>query len=212
MLGGELTPPWLLEAYSRGIFPWPLVEGRHELLAWFSPDPRAILELDAMHVSRRLRRRLRRGEFRFTADRAFPDVVAACAAPRSADSGVWITQDMGEAYVAFHQLGHAHSIEVWRDDELVGGVYGVSLGGCFAGESMFHRRRDASKAALAVLVARLRARGFRLFDVQAPTAHLRSLGAKTIPRDEFLRRLQRAIEAKADFGPAGEIDLSALEF
>jgi leucyl/phenylalanyl-tRNA--protein transferase len=210
MLGGELAPEWLLEAYSHGIFPWPLVEARHELLAWFSPDPRAILELDGLYVSRRLRRRLRRGEFHFTADRAFADVVAGCAMPRSAESGVWITQSLGEAFVEFHQRGHAHSIEVWQDDRLVGGIYGVSIGGYFAGESMFHRVRDASKAAMAVLVARLRRQGFRLFDVQLSTPHLESLGAKTIPRDEFLRRLQSALQAPTNFGPAGDIELSLV--
>jgi leucyl/phenylalanyl-tRNA--protein transferase len=210
MLGGDLAPEWLLEAYRRGIFPWPLVEGRHELLAWFSPEERAILELDELYVSRRLRRRLRRGEFHFTADRAFADVVAGCAMPRSPESGVWITQSLGEAFVEFHRRGHAHSIEAWQDDRLVGGIYGVSIGGYFAGESMFHRVRDASKAAMAVLVARLRRQGFQLFDVQLSTSHLESLGAKTIPRDEFLQRLQSALEVPTNIGPPGDIDLDEL--
>ena len=202
LIGGQLTPAWLLAAYRRGIFPWPIVQGRSEILAWFSPDPRAILELDALHVSRRLQRRLRSGEFSVTCDQDFAGVVHACAQPRATNDGTWITPAIAAAYQRLHALGHAHSVEVWCDGALVGGLYGLALGGFFAGESMFHRQRDASKVALVWLVEYLRQRGFALFDVQQPTAHLVSLGARAIPRAEFLQRLQRALELPVAFGAA----------
>jgi leucyl/phenylalanyl-tRNA--protein transferase len=168
-------------------------------LAWFSPDPRAILELNAFHVSRRLQRRLRSGEFQVTFNRDFAGVIAACAAPRDAHGGTWITPSLASAYQTLHAQGHAHSVEVWQDQQLVGGVYGVALGGFFAGESMFHRRRDASKVALATLIEHLRQRGFLLLDVQQPTSHLVSLGAVTIPRSVFLRRLKQALAVPVSF-------------
>ena len=199
LLGGRLTPRWLLAAYSQGIFPWPLVDGERELLAWFSPDPRAILELDGLHVSRRLQRLIRSAEFQVSFNRDFGGVVAACAEPRDSAGGTWITPRLEAAYRKLHALGHAHSVEVWRDETLVGGVYGVALGTLFAGESMFHRRRDASKVALVYLVERLRQRGFTLFDVQQPSAHLASLGAVTISRAAFLRRLKQALMRPASF-------------
>ena len=208
MVGGRLTPERVLAAYRRGIFPWPIVESGYELLAWFSPDPRAIIELDQIHVSRRLARRMRSQRFRVTCDQAFADVVAGCAAPRSTEGGTWITPDMARVYGHLHALGHAHSIEVWQGDVLVGGLYGVSLGGFFAGESMFHRARDASKVALVVLVAHLRARGFRLFDVQQATEHAVSMGATEIRRSRFVARLREALTLPVTFGPA--LDLSQL--
>jgi leucyl/phenylalanyl-tRNA--protein transferase len=204
MVGGRLTPPWLLAAYSRGIFPWPVVDDDREILAWFSPDPRAILKLDTLHVSRRLQRRMRSGEFQVSFNRNFAGVISACAAPRDAHGGTWITSTLAAAYQKLHELGHVHSVEVWHDSQLVGGVYGVALGGFFAGESMFHLRRDASKVALVSLVERLRQRGFSLFDVQQPTAHLVSLGAITIPRAAFLRRLKQALAQPVSFAGAKE--------
>lgn len=206
MVGGELTPEWLLEAYRRGIFPWPIVERRRETLAWFSPDPRAVLELDALHVSRRLRRRLRSGQFQITVNRAFAEVVACCAKPRSRTNGVWITPRLIAAYLRLHELGHARSIEVWHEGRLAGGLYGVTLGGYFSAESMFHRVRDASKAALAGLVHRLRQRGFDLLDVQIESPHLASLGATRMPRGEFLRRLKSALRLPVEFGDGDQID------
>lgn len=198
-VGGRLSPQWLSAAYSRGIFPWPVVVDEREILAWYSPDPRAILELDALHVSHRLQRRLRSGEFQVSCNRDFARVIAACAAPRDAHGGTWITPTLADAYLQLHEMGHAHSVEVWHDEHLVGGVYGVAWGGFFAGESMFHRRRDASKVALVWLVDHLRQRGFALFDVQQPTGHLVSLGAVTISRAVFLDRLKRALALPVSF-------------
>jgi leucyl/phenylalanyl-tRNA--protein transferase len=199
-LGGSLSVPWLLEAYRRGIFPWPLVDGNLEVLAWWSPDPRAIIELDQLHVSRRLRRRIRSEQFRVTCDTRFTEVVAGCAAPRKEDAGTWITPALADAYQRIHELGYAHSVEVWQAQRLVGGVYGVALGGFFAGESMFHRLRDASKVALVYLVEHLRARGYQLFDIQQWTPHTGSLGAIEIPRREYIRRLEHALALPVSFG------------
>jgi leucyl/phenylalanyl-tRNA---protein transferase len=199
MVGGDLSPEWLLTAYRRGIFPWPCVDGDIEILAWFSPDPRAVLELDELHVPRRLQRRLRRGEFFVTLDRAFDDVIRACAAPRSEANGTWITPRMIDAFRQMHELGWAHSVEVWQDARLVGGLYGMSFGGFFGAESMFHRQRDASKAAVVFLVQHLRQRGFRLLDIQQDTEHLIRMGARLIRRDDFLRRLRRCLELPVSF-------------
>ena len=168
-------------------------------MAWFSPNPRGIFELDGFHVSRRLARRLKRGEFTFSIDRAFARVVEGCAAPRREDTGCWLTLAMQNAYQALHQLGYAHSVEVWQDGELVGGVYGIAIGGFFAGESMFYRVTDASKAALWRLVEQLCTRGYQLFDVQWTNDHTRSLGAIDIPREEYLRRLRAALKMPATF-------------
>jgi leucyl/phenylalanyl-tRNA---protein transferase len=207
MLGGRLTPERVLEAYRHGIFPWPIVESGYELLAWFSPDPRAIIELDQLHVSRRLARRLRSGRFHVTSDQVFDAVVAGCAAPRATDGGTWITPDMARVYGQLHKQGHAHSIEVWHEDVLVGGLYGLSLGAFFAGESMFYRERDASKVALFTLVAHLRARGFRLFDVQQATAHAVRMGATEIRRPRFIARLREALPLPVTFGQVLDLDL-----
>src|SRR5438552_6490923 len=187
-VGGSLAPDWMLEAYRRGIFPMPIKVDRRRLIAWLAPDPRGILEFDSLHISRRLARRLRRGEFHFTLDRAFAAVVEACAAPRGQDDDCWLTLAMQNAYLTLHELGHAHSVEAWQNGRLVGGLFGVSIGGLFAGESMFHRVSDASKAALAYLLQHLQGCGYSLFDVQWTNAHTRRLGAIDLPRAAYLQR------------------------
>jgi leucyl/phenylalanyl-tRNA--protein transferase len=183
--GADLRPATLVDAYRRGIFPWP-----HPgvALPWFSPDPRAIVPLDGLHVSRSLRQRLRRCGWTTTVDAAFESVVVACAR-RPSGEGTWITREMASAYTRLWRLGWAHSVEVWDGDDLVGGLYGVAVGGCFTGESMFHRETDGSKAALADLVDRWREAGGAFVDVQLPTEHLTSLGAVEVPRDDYLARL-----------------------
>jgi leucyl/phenylalanyl-tRNA--protein transferase len=195
--GGDLSPERLLCAYAAGIFPW--YEGQPIL--WWSPDPRAILRFDELKVSRSLRKRLRSGRFRVTFDHRFADVVRGCAAPRDACPDTWITNEMYRAYVALHELGFAHSVETWLDEELVGGLYGVAIGGVFFGESMFSRASDASKVALVRLVEQLRQRQFRFIDCQLPSAHLESLGSRTVPRRTFLRWLRKAT---ASAEPAAE--------
>jgi leucyl/phenylalanyl-tRNA--protein transferase len=193
-VGGDLSPTRLLEGYRRGIFPW---FDETTPILWWSPDPRAIFELDGFHVSRRLARTIRSGRFTTTVDTAFGEVIRGCA--DRGDHGVWITPEMIEAYSTLHRLGWAHSIEAWRDGELAGGVYGVAVGGLFAGESMFTHIRDGSKVALVHLVQRLRERGFRLFDVQFLNDHTARLGAVEISRREYLRRLGVALTCKAEF-------------
>jgi leucyl/phenylalanyl-tRNA--protein transferase len=193
-VGGDLSPSRLLTAYRRGIFPF---YDETTPILWWSPDPRAILEMNGLHVSRRLARTIRSDRFRVTFDRAFEDVMRGCA-HRPGD-GTWITSEMIAAYVELHRLGHAHSVEVWHDEVLAGGVYGVAVGGLFAGESMFTRVRDASKVALAHLMAHLRQRGFTLFDVQFVNDHTASLGAIEIPRTEYLARLRQALKVRATF-------------
>lgn len=185
--GGDLSESRLLYAYRHGIFPW--YEGGQPIL-WWSPDPRTVLWPDALHVSRRLARTLRRpGHFSFSADRAFAEVMAGCAGPRRYGEGTWITPAMLRAYRALHEAGWAHSIEVWHRGELAGGVYGVHIGRVFFGESMFSRISDASKAALVTLVEHLRPRGLAILDCQMPSPHLRSLGATEIAREQFVRQL-----------------------
>lgn len=186
--GGDLSTDRLMAAYAQGIFPW---FGEHDPVLWWSPDPRAVLWVQDVHVSRSLRRALRSADYRVTADTAFSSVVAACAAPRDADGGTWITSGMAEAYDRLALLGHAHSVEVWSGSTLVGGLYGVALGRMFYGESMFSRRSDASKIALVYLVRQLEAWGFELIDCQVASTHLVSLGARTIPRSAFLRAIDR---------------------
>ena len=200
MFGGRLSPDWLLAAYGRGIFPWPISTGTNYVLAWFSPDPRAVIEFERFHVSRRLRRRLNKGVFRVTCNRDFGGVITGCAGPRRGDAGTWITPELALAYMRLHRLGYAHSVEVWLADNLVGGVYGVSLGGYFSAESMFHRVTDASKVALAHLVGHLAVRGYTLLDVQQWTRHSGSMGATTMPRKAFLARLESAICRPVTFG------------
>lgn len=186
-IGADLAPGTLVDAYSRGMFPWP-----HSgvPLPWFSPDPRGVVFFERLHVSRSLRRRLRACGWTTTVDRAFADVVAACGEERG-DAGTWITAEMARAYGRLNDLGHAHSLEVWDGTRLVGGVYGVQVGGVFTGESMFHRVADASKAALVDLVHRFRTAGGTILDVQLTTTHLRSLGAVDAPRPDFLEILER---------------------
>jgi leucyl/phenylalanyl-tRNA--protein transferase len=193
-IGGDLRPQRLLLAYRRGIFPWYDEDGP---ICWWSPDPRAIFELDGLHVSRRLQRTLRSGRFTFSVNRQFAAVMRGCA-DRDGE-GTWITLAMRKAYAQLHRLGHAHSVEVWHGDELAGGLYGVTVGGLFAGESMFTRVRDASKAALVFVMDRLRQRGFQLFDIQFLTAHTTRLGGVEIPRAEYLARLGRALKCEAKF-------------
>ncbi len=186
-VGADLEPATLVHAYRNGIFPWP-----HPgmPLPWFSPDPRGVVELDGLHMSRSLRRTLRRSGWQTTVDQAFPAVVRACAEAR-AETGTWITPAMEAAYTRLHRLGWTHSVEVWEGAALVGGLYGVQVGGCFTGESMFHRRADASKVALADLVERFAAAGGAFFDVQLTTPHLARLGAHDVPRRRYLDRLRQ---------------------
>jgi len=191
-VGGDLSVPRLLLAYRSGLFPWTA-----DPVTWWSPDPRGIIELDAFHVSRSLARTLRKGGDEITFDRAFRAVITACAKTRR--PGGWISPEFITAYTALHEAGHAHSVECWRAGELVGGVYGVAVGGLFAGESMFHRADDASKVALFHLVGRLRERGFTLFDTQMVTPVTRQLGATEISRAAYLRRLAEAVTRDARF-------------
>lgn len=208
-VGGFLTTEWLLDAYRHGIFPWPFGEGEL-ILGWWSPDPRAIFELDGFRVSRRLRRTLRSGKFQVTCDRDFGGVMRGCATGPDRDGHTWITPGMIAAYERLHRRGFAHSIEAWHDGVLAGGTYGVALGGLFAAESMFFRVRDASKVALACLIAHLRQRGYTLLDIQQLTDHTASLGAREIPRDEFLKRLERAVSQPIRFGEVLEGDPTRL--
>jgi leucyl/phenylalanyl-tRNA--protein transferase len=184
-VGGRLTPERLLDAYRHGIFPWPTQS--YEPMLWWSPDPRAILPLDGVYRSRRLQRRMRSGEFTMRSDTAFAGVIAGCATGVGREGGTWLTPEMIGAYCELHRRGHAHSVETWKDGVLIGGVYGVAIGGLFAAESMFHRTRDASKAALVQLVDHLVARGYRLLDVQQWTPHSGSMGVVEIPRRDYLK-------------------------
>ncbi|MCS7022000.1 MAG: leucyl/phenylalanyl-tRNA--protein transferase [Gemmataceae bacterium] len=193
-VGGDLSPRTLLRAYAEGVFPW---FGEDDPILWWSPDPRAIIELKGpepyggLHVSRRLARTLRSGKFRITYNHCFAQVIRCCGENRP--EGTWITPAMIEAYLELHRLGFAHSVESWVGDTLAGGVYGVALGGFFAAESMFYRVSDGSKVALAALVQHLRQRGFVLLDVQMTTPHTERMGAINIPRSEFLQRLRLAV-------------------
>jgi leucyl/phenylalanyl-tRNA--protein transferase len=193
-VGGDLSPERLVAAYRAGIFPW---YSDDTPILWWSPDPRGAFELGGLHVSRRLARTVRGGKFTVTFDHAFADVMLGCA---DREEGTWITSDMLAAYAALHRLGHAHSVEVWRGGELAGGVYGVTVGGLFAGESMFSRARDASKVALVHLDEHLRRRGYALFDIQYVNEHTGSLGAVEVPRREYLRRLREALGREVTFG------------
>lgn len=193
-----ITPEILLRAYAAGIFP--MAEGRDDLeIHWVDPRRRGILPLDGFHISRSLRRTILRSPWRVTADTAFAATVEACA---DRDE-TWINDTIFALYVALHRTGHAHSVEVWEGDDLVGGVYGVTLGRAFFGESMFSRRTDASKLALAWTVHRLNAGGFTLFDTQFLTPHLRSLGGVEIPRHDYHRRLAAALDGRGSFSLAG---------
>lgn len=185
----------LLQAYASGWFPMAVAPGE---IRWYSPDPRGIIPLDTFHVSRRLARALRAKRFEIRVDTAFRDVITACAQREDSD-GNWIDAEIVESYTSLHAAGHAHSVEAWLDGALAGGLYGVSLGGAFFGESMFHHVGDASKAALVALVDRLRAAGYTVLDTQWVTRHLEQFGAIEIPRRRYLRLLDQAIKIEAAF-------------
>jgi leucyl/phenylalanyl-tRNA--protein transferase len=193
-IGGDLTPERLLFAYEHGVFPW-YDEGLPPM--WWCPNPRAVMDAAHLHVSRSLRRVLRSGRFTVSFDRAFREVMIECG--RERESGTWILPEIVDAYVALHELGHAHSVEVFQEQQLVGGLYGVQRGALFAAESMFHRARDASKVALACGIERLFAEGITLFDVQFSTPHLQSLGAYEISRTEYLARAAVAVNTPLAF-------------
>ena len=189
--GGDLSVPRLLEAYRQGIFPW---YSAGQPILWWSPDPRAVLFPDKIKISRSLKKTLRKNQFRVTADQAFRQVMLACAGPRKGETGTWITEEMVEAYCQLHERGHAHSIETWMDDKLVGGLYGIAIGRVFFGESMFSRVSDASKVATAYLCRQLDAWGFELIDCQIASPHLFTLGAEEIPRNQFRKLLTKGID------------------
>jgi leucyl/phenylalanyl-tRNA--protein transferase len=190
-IGGDLRPERLLLAYRRGIFPW-YADGSMPM--WWSPDPRAVLSPSTLHVSHSLARVIRRGGFALTWNRCFRAVMAECGKCRT--EGTWVIDEMLDAYTELHARGSAHSLEVWHDERLVGGIYGVQVGGLFAAESMFHRRADMSKVALVALVRSLFRAGIELFDVQFLTPHLQTMGAELIRRAEYLRRLGRAVRRR----------------
>jgi leucyl/phenylalanyl-tRNA---protein transferase len=193
-LGGDLSVARLLLAYRSGIFPW-----TDEPLTWWSPDPRAIFDIERFHPPKRLESKLRHNPFQMTIDRDFLSVIHACAEPAPGRESTWISSRFIEAYLKLHQQGHAHSVEVWQDGELVGGIYGVAIQGFFAGESMFHRATDASKIALCHLMDHLRARNFELFDTQVLSPLTARLGAIEIRRRDYLERLASALRNSARF-------------
>lgn len=183
-VGGDLSLSRLLMAYSQGIFPW---YNAGDPPLWWSPDPRCIILPETLHLSRSLRKTLRRGAYQITIDRDFSAVISACAHARNE---TWIVPELADAYTELHRLGFAHSVECWHEGALVGGLYGVALGRCFCGESMFHRRRDASKIAFATAAMTLFAAGYAMIDAQLSTPHLQRLGAITLPRSDYLQRLR----------------------
>ena len=197
-VGGDLRVERLLAAYRHGIFPW---YNDDQPILWWSPDPRAVLFPERLKVSRSLGKTLRKHPFRVTADQAFAEVMAACGGPRRGANGTWITPAIKQAYGRLHELGIAHSVESWRGDELVGGLYGVAIGRVFFGESMFSRETDASKVAFVYLVRQLQRWGYELIDCQVRTEHLVSLGAETIPRAEFIRLLDEGCPVEGHPGP-----------
>ncbi len=196
--GGDLSVELVLDAYRHGIFPWP-VAGDEMPMLWWSLDPRGVLPLENFHVPGRLQRTIRSGRFEVTRNRAFAEVMDGCATAPGRVGVEWLTEEMREAYLRLHRLGHAHSVEVWCEGQVVGGVYGVAIGGLFAGESMFYRKRDASKVALVALVTHLRDRGFVLLDIQQANPHVVQFGAIEIPQSEYLDRLAEALEVEAHF-------------
>jgi leucyl/phenylalanyl-tRNA--protein transferase len=193
-VGGDFSVPRLLLAYRSGIFPWTA-----DPITWWSPDPRAIFELDRVHVSHSLAKVLRQGRFQITLDRAFRQVMQGCAESRPGRGQSWITPEFLEGYTRLHEQGHAHSLECWDGEHLAGGIYGVAVGGLFAGESMFHRASNASKVAVYRLIEHLRRRGFTLFDIQMLTPITTQLGGVTIQREEYLKRLAVAVEQPCSF-------------
>jgi len=196
-IGGDLSVERLLAAYHRGIFPW---YSHGQPILWWSPNPRAILRLQALHVSRSLRKSLKRTDYEVRFDTAFDDVMHQCAKPREDGLGTWITDEMRNAYLRLHKLGYAHSVEIWHEGHLIGGIYGVSLGKIFFGESMFSRRKDASKIAFVYLVRQLMKWDFALIDCQVYSQHLGSLGAELMPRERFIDLLQTDCEVEGKTG------------
>jgi leucyl/phenylalanyl-tRNA--protein transferase len=194
-VGGSLDPRTLLRAYRAGVFPW----SSDPVITWWCPDPRAVFDLATFRPARSLRKSVRRAGWRFAVDQDFAGVMRACAEPSAERPSTWISEEFVASYSELNRQGYAHSVEVYEGDALVGGLYGVTIGGFFGGESMFHRRTDASKAAVAYLVEHLRGRGFTLLDAQVPTPHLARLGAVEIPRSEYLRRLQQALALPVRF-------------
>ncbi len=199
-VGGDLEPGTLVHAYTNGIFPWTT-----RPITWWSPDPRAVIDPAGIHVSRSLRRVLQRRAFEVSFDRAFREVMEGCAAPRPDREETWISPQFIAAYTRLYERGYAHSVECWKDGRLAGGLYGVSIGAFFAGESMFSSEENASKVALVSMAERLREIGCLLFDVQLMTPHLESMGAVAIPRSDYLRRLREAIAS-----PNGWLDCRAV--
>ena len=198
-VGGNFWPQTLLAAYSRGIFPWP---SEDISLIWFSPDPRMILPPSEVHISRSLRRTLNRGDLRVSFDQAFEQVIDACSREQGrGESGTWIEPELRQGFCELHRWGFAHSVEVWRGDTLVGGLYGLSLGAMFCGESMFHTENDASKVAFVALAQKLAAWDYLFLDCQVHSPHLAALGAREIPREEFLRLLDEALQRPTRLGP-----------
>jgi leucyl/phenylalanyl-tRNA--protein transferase len=195
--GGDLSPARLIDAYRRGIFPW---YSGDEPILWWSPDPRMVLFCDELKVSRSLAKSIRNKGYEVRVDCAFSRVIKACSEPRKGEGGTWLSAQMQSAYLALHRLGHAHSFETWHGERLVGGLYGVAIGRMFYGESMFSTATDASKVALARLVGELRARGFPLIDCQQRTPLLASLGAREIPRRQFLRRITTLVNYPEPMG------------
>lgn len=189
-----MSVPRLLLAYRNGIFPWSV-----NPITWWSPDPRAIFEFDQFHVSHSLAKTIRKQTFQITIDRAFGEVMRNCAKPSPARRNTWITSEFIAAYTTLFHQGHAHSVECWEQQQLVGGIYGVAIGGLFAGESMFHRASNASKIALFHLIEYLRPRGFSVFDIQMLTPHTEQLGAISIPRLDYLKRVRQAVEMPCCF-------------
>lgn len=207
-VGGRLDPEWLLDAYSHGIFPWPYDE--RAPVVWWSPEPRAIIPMEAFHIPRRLRRTCRSGRFEVTCEKDFSGVIRGCASAPGRKGATWLTRDMIQAYCRMFELGYAHSVEVWQQGQLVGGTYGVALRGLFAAESMFHRTRDASKVALVYLVLHLRARGYCLLDIQQWTPHTAQFGAIEIPRRDYIARLAQALDQQVSFGTRLEVDAASF--
>jgi leucyl/phenylalanyl-tRNA---protein transferase len=193
-VGGDLSMPRLLEAYCAGIFPW-----SDDPLTWWSPDPRAIFEIDQFTPQKRLLQKITKGLVHITHNQAFTEVITGCAAPARGREETWISPRFVEAYTEMHRAGYAHSVEVWQKDQLVGGLYGVAIGGFFAGESMFHRVSDASKIALTSTILHLQQRGFLLFDTQVATPVTRQLGALDLPRALYLKRLATALARPVQF-------------
>ena len=212
-VGGKLSSHWVLNAYARGIFPWPLDLGddsEEKVLGWFCPDPRTVLIPENLHIPRRLKRKIRSGRFRVTSDQSFSAVISECGGPRviegELETGTWITDEMKSVYSELHKKGIVHSIEVWQEDTLVGGLYGVAVGSIFCGESMFHHVSDASRVAVCVLVEHLQSRGFALLDVQQSTPHCSVLGATDISRMKYLDILEAGLENPATFGVVSGLD------